>query len=81
VSLERLGATLHAYRHQCGLTQAVLAVKTGLHRTYIGRRERGLYDPSLLNLHRIAQGLHVPLSRLVQPLDAPPPPAEEPSFR
>jgi transcriptional regulator with XRE-family HTH domain len=73
----RLGATIRAYRHQRGLTQAALAAKTGLHRTYIGRLERGLYDPSLLNLHRIAQVLQVPLSHLVQPLDTLPPVAED----
>ena len=67
-----LGETITHYRERRGLYYRARPAY-GLHRTFVGRLERGLYDPSLLHLLRIAQGLQVPFTALVLPLNWLPP--------
>jgi transcriptional regulator with XRE-family HTH domain len=50
------------------LTQAALADRCGLHRTFIGSVERGERNLSVLNLRRIARTLRVPLTELLEDL-------------
>lgn len=45
-----------------GLSQEVLAVDAAVDRTYVSRLERGLENPSVAVLERIALALDVPIS-------------------
>lgn len=55
----RLAAHMRSLRRQKGWSQERLAEETGLHRTYIAGIERGLRNPSLKNIVKIAQALDV----------------------
>ena len=57
--LERVGFRVRERRQAAGLTQAQLADRCGLHRTFIGSVERGERNVALLSLRRIAQALRV----------------------
>lgn len=76
-ALRAVGAQIRQYRQERGLSITELARRTGLHRTFIGHLERGVHDPSVLHLWRIAQALQVPLTALVQPLNWIPPEDQE----
>lgn len=56
---ESFGKHLRKLRDERGLTQEELADLAGMHFTYIGQIERGLRNPSLINLHRLAKALKV----------------------
>ena len=58
--LEGVGFRIRERRIAAGLTQAALAEKCGLHRTFIGSVERGERNVALLSLRRIAASLRVP---------------------
>ena len=60
-----LGNRVREYRMARGLTQANLAEKCELHRTFIGSVERGERNLSILNLRLIGKVLRVPLSELL----------------
>lgn len=53
------GQRLRTIRKGKGLTQEELADKAGLHFTYVGQIERGLRNPSLINLHKLAKALKI----------------------
>ena len=55
---------LKAIREQQGLSQEKLAAEAGLHRTYIGMVERLERNPSLVCVHKIANGLGVDIREL-----------------
>lgn len=63
--LEVLGERLRLKRTAAGFTQAELAAKTGLHRTFIGSVERGERNVSILNLRLLARKLRVPVGTLL----------------
>ncbi|WP_315852386.1 helix-turn-helix domain-containing protein [Telmatocola sphagniphila] len=62
--LFQLGSRIREIREKKGLTQAELAEKCQLHRTFIGSVERGERNLSILNLRIIARNLRVSLSNL-----------------
>jgi len=64
----RLAAHIRSLRHRKGWSQERLAEETGLHRTYIAGIERGLRNPSLKNIVKIAQALDVTASALLDEL-------------
>jgi len=64
--LAQVGKRIRNLRESRGISQEVLAEKSGLHRTYIGGVERGLRNPSLKSLQRIAKGLGVGVGDLFQ---------------
>ena len=47
------------YRIRLGLSQEAVAVRTGLHRTYISAVERGKRSISLDNIQRVADALEI----------------------
>lgn len=67
--LRDVGDRIRDHRQARKWTQADLAQRCRLHRTYIGSVERGERNVSLLNLRRIARVLRVPLPKLF-PTDA-----------
>ena len=69
-SLAALGRNLRAARQKRGLTQEKLAELAELDPTYISGIERGIRNPSLLSLLRIAVSLRVPVADLCKGVDA-----------
>jgi transcriptional regulator with XRE-family HTH domain len=64
--LRELGFRLRAARERSGLTQADLAGRCGLHRTFIGSVERGERNIAVLGLRKIAETLRVRLADLLE---------------
>lgn len=64
--LQDLGGRLRNLRQAKTMTQAELAAKCRLHRTFIGSVERGERNVSILNLRLIARILRVPLKDLLE---------------
>ncbi len=64
--LRNLGKRLRDQRESRGLTQAQLAEKCNLHRTFVGSVERGERNVSILNLRLLARMLRVPLGVLLE---------------
>lgn len=63
--LEQVGFRVRERRLAQKLTQAQLAEKCGLHRTFIGSVERGERNVALLSLRRIAAALRVSPAELL----------------
>lgn len=57
---------LRAARAASGLTQDRLARRANLHHTEISKLERSLTDPRLSTIVRLARGLDIPASALVE---------------
>ena len=58
------GERIRTLRTEKGLSQEQLAELADLHRTFIGRIERGETNVTLENIKRLAKGLNVPLAKL-----------------
>lgn len=58
------GEQLRKLRLTQKLTQEELADRAGMHFTYIGQIERGLRNPSLVNLYRLAKALRLTSAQL-----------------
>jgi transcriptional regulator with XRE-family HTH domain len=63
--LKSLGKQVRKLRNESGLSQEKLAFASELDRTYIGSVERGERNISIINLHRIAEALKIPVSDLL----------------
>lgn len=61
----KFGKHLRKLREDRRLTQEKLADLAGMHFTYIGQIERGLRNPSLINLHKLAKALKVDAGQLL----------------
>lgn len=59
------GKRLADLRKASGLSQESFAYKCGVDRTYIGIVERGEKSPTLNTLDKIAKGLNITLSHLM----------------
>lgn len=70
--LVELGKRIKARRGELGISQERLALRIGLHWTFIGQVERGVRNPSVLNLLKLAYGLEVDPGVLVTGLPVPP---------
>ena len=62
---EKLAEAIRAERAKVGLSQEALALAAEVDRTYVSQLERGIANPSLLILYRIAKVLEVPVVKLV----------------
>jgi transcriptional regulator with XRE-family HTH domain len=58
------GLRMRKLRSQKKLTLEKLSELTGLHATYLGEIERGIRNPALISIVRIARGLNVTPARL-----------------
>ena len=61
----RIGLIVRSNRQYRGLSQEALAELANLNRSYIGDIERGLSNPSLDTLQKIADALGERLSKLI----------------
>lgn len=65
-----VGNNIKKYRKKLGISQEELAVKAGLHRTYIGGIERGERNITLDSLQVIAVALNIaPVELIVEEKD------------
>jgi transcriptional regulator with XRE-family HTH domain len=62
-----LGAAIRERRTFLRMSQEELAVRSGLHRTYLSDVERGARNPSIKTIEKIAQALQVPVVKLFEP--------------
>lgn len=60
----RFGKQLRELRLKKGWTQEQLADKANMHFTYIGQIERGVRNPSLVNLEKLAKALGISAKEL-----------------
>ena len=63
----RLTRNMQRLRRERGWSQEELADRSGLHRTYISGVERGVRNPTLTVLDRIAAALEVGIGALTDP--------------
>jgi transcriptional regulator with XRE-family HTH domain len=65
----RFGRAVRRLRDQADYSQESFADAIGVHRTYMGTLERGLGNPSLDVIAKIARGLGISLSKLFEAVD------------
>ena len=66
MTIQRLvGRNLKQYREAAGLSQEALAFECGLHRTYVSGVERGVRNPTVVVLERLAAPLEIEPWRLL----------------
>ena len=63
---KKFGKRLRALREDRGWSQEEFADRAGLHRTYVSAVERGVRNPTLSVLERLAKALGVSMTELVQ---------------
>ncbi len=63
---QRLGRVVVEQRRAIGLSQEALALRSGLHRTYVSEIERGLKFPTVRKLFDLARPLKIPPSELLR---------------
>lgn len=63
---ERVGANVRRKREAIGLSQEALAFEAGMHRTYISGIERGVRNPTVTVLERLAIALKTEMAELVR---------------
>lgn len=61
----RVGLNMKKHREDRDWSQEELAFECGLHRTYISGVERGVRNPTVLVLQKIAKALKVPAAALL----------------
>jgi transcriptional regulator with XRE-family HTH domain len=66
--LVRLGTRISKLRKKRGWTQAEMAERVGIDRSFLADVERGKRNISILNLELIADGLRLTLSQLLSRL-------------
>ena len=68
--LAALGKNVRKRREELDYSQEVLAEKSDLDQTYISGIERGLRNPGIKNVARIAKALQLTTSQLCKEVDA-----------
>lgn len=69
---QRVGANLKKHRQAAGFSQEGLALACGLHRTYVSGVERGIRNPTVVVLEKLAEPLEIPAWRLLEETGAEP---------
>ena len=67
---KQVGANLARIRREKGLSQEALAFECDLHRTYVSGVERGIRNPTVVVLNKIAKALRVEPYQLLAPVPA-----------
>jgi len=67
---QQLGVNLRRLRGEAGMTQMELSSRCGLDMAEISRLERGLRDPRLGTIVRLADGLQIDVVELVRGIRA-----------
>lgn len=70
--LRIFAANMKRLREERGLSQEALGAEAGVHRTYVSGIERGVRNPTVTGIAKIAAGLDVPPAAL---FELPPKPA------
>jgi transcriptional regulator with XRE-family HTH domain len=68
--LAALGQSVRRYREARGLTQETLAERANLDPSYISGIERGLRNPGIKNVARIAKALGITTAKLTEDVNA-----------
>ena len=63
---KQVGLNVRRLREKRGLTQEELGFEAGIHPTYISGVERGVRNPTLTLVEKIAKALGVPVATLVR---------------
>jgi transcriptional regulator with XRE-family HTH domain len=61
----KLGARVQSLRQAKGWSQEEFADRAGLHRTYVSGVERGVRNPTVTVLEKLAEGLETTLPELL----------------
>lgn len=61
----QFGRTVRRLRLEKGWSQEELAAEAGLHRTYVSQLERGIRNPTLTLIAKLAKALSTTLAALV----------------
>jgi transcriptional regulator with XRE-family HTH domain len=61
-----LGQNVRLFRTRLGISQEELAFRSGLHRTYVSGVERGIRNPTVMIIGRLAKALGVDPAFLIQ---------------
>jgi transcriptional regulator with XRE-family HTH domain len=65
-----IGAVVREFRERAGHSQERLSADCGFDRTYISRVERGIINPTVSRLWRIADVLEIPLGELAGQMES-----------
>jgi len=63
--LTEVGRLIRKHRNTKGWSQEELADRAGVHRTFISSIERGVRNPTVTSLHRIASAMELTVSELM----------------
>jgi transcriptional regulator with XRE-family HTH domain len=64
-----IGTVLREFRERAGQSQETLSAKCGFDRTYVSRVERGIINPTISRLWKIADALESPLSEMIKGME------------
>jgi transcriptional regulator with XRE-family HTH domain len=64
-----VGVVVRELREQAGQSQERLSGECGFDRTYISRVERGIINPTVIRLWKIADALRTPLSQIARRME------------
>ena len=60
------GEAIHELRRELRISQEELGFRSGMDRSYVGGVERGERNPSLRSIQRLARGLGLPASAILE---------------
>ncbi len=66
IILQKFGNSVAFIRKQMGLTQEELAFKSDLSTNYVRKIEKGLVNPSLKTIRKIAKALDINIGELIE---------------
>lgn len=72
--LERVAWNLRRIRTERGISQEALAVDAEIDRTYVSRLERGMENPTVIVLGRLAKALTCEITAFFEEVSGEPPP-------